>query len=184
QYDGEAFAFASEARALALTQAWRIQPHLAVVRDLLALDWVDHESQTFIEGVRQLPAAHWLAVGEDGFRMERWWRLAPAARVAGTSESLAGEFAELFTDTVRLRLRADVEVGSCLSGGLDSSAVLSTAATLASQGLHAFTCAYDEGPAFDERPYGRAVAEASGVTSHVVLPDGSDFCRVFDTLAD
>src|SRR5262249_1513782 len=35
-----------------------------------------------------------------------------------------------------------------------------------------------------ERPYVRAVAEASGVTSHVVVPDGSDFWRVFDTLAD
>jgi asparagine synthase (glutamine-hydrolysing) len=187
QYDGSRFAFASEARALVLTQDWRIQPHLPAVRDLLALDWVDHESQTFFDGLRQLPAGHWLSVGEDGFRMERWWGLDPEARASGTPAALAHEFSELFTDSVRLRLRADVEVGSCLSGGLDSSAVLTTAARLAGpgqKGLHAFTCAYDEGPAFDERPYARAAAEASGATSHVVVPDGSDLWSVFDTLAD
>ena len=184
QYDGRRFAFASEARALVLTQPSRIQPHLAAVRDLLALDWVDHESRTFFEGVHQLPPGHWLSVGEDGFRIERWWGLDPDARAVGSSAELTEQFAELFTDSVRLRLRADVEVGSCLSGGLDSSAVVTTAAKLANAGLHAFTCAYDEGPAFDERPYVRAVADASGARSHVVVPDGSDFWRVFDTLAD
>ena len=184
QFDGESFAFASEARALALTQPRRIQPHLPAIRDLLALDWVDHASHTFFDGLHQLPAAHWLSVGEGGFRVERWWKLDPDARAAGSSQDLAASFGELFTDSVRLRLRADVEVGSCLSGGLDSSAVVTTAAKLANAGLHAFTCAYDEGPAFDERPYVRAVADASGVRSHVVVPDGSDFWRVFDTLAD
>ena len=184
QYDGGTFAFASEARALVLTQPSRIQPHLPAIRDLLALDWVDHESRTFFDGLHQLPPGHWLAVGEDGFRLERWWGLDPDTRAVGTSADFTAHFAELFTDSVRLRLRADVEVGSCLSGGLDSSAVVTTAAKLANAGLHAFTCAYDEGPAFDERPYVRAVAEASGARSHVVVPDGSDLWRVFDTLAD
>src|SRR5262249_30587282 len=184
QYDGGTFAFASEARALVLTQPSRIQPHLPAVRDLLALDWVDHESRTFFDGLHQLPPAHWLSVGEDGFRLERWWGLDSDTRAVGTSADFTAHFAELFTDSVRLRLRADVEVGSCLSGGLDSSAVVTTAAKLANAGLHAFTCAYDEGPAFDERPYVRAVAEPSGARSQIVVPDGSDLWRVFDTLAD
>jgi asparagine synthase (glutamine-hydrolysing) len=184
QYDGHRFAFASEARALALTQEWRIQPHLGAVRDLLALDWVDHGSQTFFDGLRQLPAGHWLSVGEDGFRVERWWTLSENGPASGSAEDHARQFAELFTDAVKLRLRADVEVGSCLSGGLDSSAVVTTAARLKNAGLHAFTCAYDEGPAFDERSYVRAVAEATGATSHVVVPDGGDLWSVFDDLAD
>ena len=184
QFDGHAFAFASEARALVLTQPFRIQPHLPAVRDLLALDWVDHETHTFFEGLHQLPGGHFLTVGEDGFRSERWWSLDPDRRANGSPEELAREFGELFTDAVRLRLRADVEVGSCLSGGLDSSAVLTTAAKLADKPLHAFTCAYDEGPAFDERVYVKAVTEASGAHSHVVVPDGSDLWSVFDTLAD
>lgn len=184
QYDGTVFAFASEARALALTQPWRIRPHLPAIRDLLALDWVDHSTHTFFEGIRTLPPGHWLSVGEDGFRMEQWWSLDPERRASGSADDLAHQFGELFTDAVRLRLRADVEVGSCLSGGLDSSAVVTTASKLAARGLHTFTCAYDEGPAFDERPYVRAVAEAAGATSHVTVPDGSDLWSVVDTLAD
>ena len=62
--------------------------------------------------------------------------------------------------------------------------LLPSSARLANKGLHAFTCAYDEGPAFDERPYAGAAVEASGARSHVVVPDGSDFWSVFDTLAN
>ena len=183
QYDGRRFVFSSEPRALVLTQASRIVPRLGAVRDLLALDWVDHETETFFEGVRQLPAGHALTVGEDGLRMRAWWEIDPDAHALGSPEEWTREFADLFTDSVRLRLRADVEVGSCLSGGLDSSAVVTTAGRLANKGLHAFSCAYDEGPAFDERPWIRAAVESSGATSHLVVPDGSDFWSVFDAMA-
>lgn len=183
QWDGRRFAFASEPRALVLTQPVRIVPRLAAVRDLLALDWVDHETHTFFEGLRQLPAGHALTVGEDGLRLRAWWAIDPDAHAHGGAAEWTRRFADLFTDSVRLRLRADVEVGSCLSGGLDSSAVVTTAGRLANRGLHAFSCAYDEGPAFDERPWIRAAAETSGAHSHLVVPDGSDFWRVFDALA-
>ncbi len=183
QWDGERFAFASEPKALVLTQPRRITPHLAAVRDLLALDWVDHGSGTFFEGLRQLPAGHCIVLGEGRFAIRRWWALDPSATAAGGTDDHVREYERLFTDAVRIRLRADVEVGSCLSGGLDSSAVVTTAAMFAPKGLHAFTCAYDEGPSFDERPYVRAVAEATGARSHVVVPDGADFWSVFDTLA-
>ena len=184
QYDGERFVFASEPRALVLTQPRRIAPRLEAVRDLVALDWVDHEAHTFFEGLFQLPAGHALTVGEQGFAVHRWWELDPSASAPGDPEDWDREFERLFTDAVRLRLRADVEVGSCLSGGLDSTAVVTTAARLATRPLHTFTCAYEEGPAFDERPYMRAAVEASRAASHVVIPDGADFWSVFDRLAE
>ena len=182
QYDGRRFVFASEPRALVLTQPHRIRPRLEAIHDLVALDWVDHETGTFFEGLWQLPAGHWLTVGDRGLALHRWWTLDPQARAHGTDEDWTREFEALFTDAVRLRLRADVEVGSCLSGGLDSSAVVTTAARALERPIHAFSCAYDEGPAFDERPWVRAVAEASGAESHLVVPDGHDFWSTFDRL--
>ena len=183
QWDGELLAFASEPKALALTQPFRIAPRLAAIRDLIALDWVDHESGTFFEGISQLPAGHTLTVSERGLALARWWDLDPSRHASGGPKDWEREFAELFTDAVRLRLRADVEVGACLSGGVDSSAVVTTAAPLMSKPIHAFTCAYDEGPAFDERPYVRAVVESSGAASHLVVPDGSDLFETLDRLS-
>ena len=183
QFDGASFAFASEPRALVLTQARRPVPREAAVRDLLALDWVDHESHTFFEGLWQLPAGHALTLSEAGLSIRRWWTLDPERRTGGSPADLEREFADLFTDSVKLRLRADVEVGTCLSGGLDSTAVIATATRIAHHAVHAFSCAYDEGPAFDERPHIRAAVEASGARSHLTVPDGSDFWAVLDTMA-
>src|SRR5690242_10909619 len=183
QFDGRRFAFASEPKALALTQAHRIQPRLEAIRDLVALDWVDHGTGTFFEGITQLPAGHSLTVGERGFAITRWWTLDPERRATGNRAEWTRDFALLFEDAVRIRMRADVPVGSCLSGGLDSTSVVTTAATFTDAPLHAFTVAYDEGPAYDERPYMRAAIEASGATSHLVVPDGRDFWAVFDALA-
>jgi asparagine synthase (glutamine-hydrolysing) len=183
QSDSTTLAFASEPKALILTQPRRIVARPAAVRDLLALDWVDHEVETFFAGLYQLPAGHYLTVGESGLKVARWWQLDPERRASGTSAEWERHFAELFTDAVRLRLRADVEVGSCLSGGTDSSAVVATAAAGMDRPLHAFTCAYDEGPSYDERPFVREVVAASGAISHLVVPDGSDLWEVFDRMA-
>ncbi len=183
QWDGHTFAFASEPKALLLTQPLRIRPRLEAIRDLVALDWVDHEGHTFFEGLFQLPRGHCLTVGDGGFAVREWWRIDPHRRATGSPADWERQFETLFTDAVRLRLRADVEVGSCLSGGLDSSAVVATASSLASKPLHAFTCAYEEGPAFDERPYVRATVQATGAVPHVVVPDGGDFWAVVDRMA-
>ena len=184
QWDGRRFAFASEPRALVLTQSRRIRPRLDAVRDLIALDWVDHDAGTFFDGVWQLPAGHSLTAGPGGLSVRRWWGLDPARHARGGPADWEAEFERLFTDAVGLRLRADVEVGSCLSGGVDSSAVVTTAARLQPRPIHAFTCAYDEGPAYDERPYARLTIEASGATPHLVVPDGTDFFETFDRLHD
>jgi asparagine synthase (glutamine-hydrolysing) len=179
--DGE-FLFASEPKALVLSAPGRPAVRADAVLDFLALDWVDHEAATFFEDVQQLPPGHCLTLGADGGRLEQWWRLAPG-RAGGDRGERERRFAELFTDAVSIRLRADVEVGSCLSGGLDSSAVVTTAASLSARPLHAFTSAYEEGPSFDERPWVRAVVAKSGVQSHVVVPDGGDFWTAFDRIA-
>ncbi len=184
QWEDGAFTFASDPRTLVLSRARPPAVHAEAVLDFIALDWVDHQPPTFFAGLRQLPAAHCLVVGESGMALSEWWRLDPSRRAAGTPEDWAHEFADRFTDAVKIRLRADVEVGSCLSGGLDSSAVVTTATNELGQPMHAFTCAYDEGPAFDERPHVRAVVDATGVRSHLVVPDGADFWTAFDAITD
>jgi asparagine synthase (glutamine-hydrolysing) len=180
--DGRSLAFASEPKALVRTGDRVPVARDEAVRDLLALDWVDHRATTFFEGVLQLPAGHWMRVSERGVELRRWWGLEPGRHAGGDPAAWTARFAELFTDAVRLRLRADVPVGSCLSGGLDSTAVVTTMARIGTAEQHAFSVAYDV-PGFDERPFIAAAVEASGARSHVVVPDGADFWDVFDRLA-
>ena len=120
-----------------------IEPNLGAVRDFLVRGLTDHSASTFVEGVTTLPPGHVLAVEGGVERLVRYWdppQLADDDRpeVRGTDrqrdDALVDEFRALFDDSVRLRLRSDVPLGSCLSGGLDSSAIVATVSHLLHEG--------------------------------------------------
>ena len=186
QWDGRALRVRLRARGAGAHAA---APHRAARSRRCATCWRSTgwttTPRTFFEGLRQLPAAHCLAVGEGGLAVARWWSLDPDARATGHARASGrASSRELFTDAVRLRLRADVEVGSCLSGGLDSSAVVTTAARLLAAPDARVHLRLRRGPGV--RRARRACAptvEASGAHSHVVVPDGGDFWAMFDRLA-
>lgn len=86
-------------------------------------------ARTFFRAVRRLPPGHWLAVGRDAARLERWWRPedAPPAHPASDDE-YAEAFLEVYARAVRDRLCGPHRVGVHLSGGLDSSSIAVLAA--------------------------------------------------------
>ena len=84
----------------------------------------------------------------------------------------AGDVRELLIDSIRLRLRADVPVGTCLSGGLDSSAVVTIMSRLLGTDggkLNTFTASFPA-ETFDESRFARSVAQRAGVQSCLVYP--------------
>ncbi len=93
--------------------------------------------------------------------MERYWALerreAPADAVDAVRET--------FIDAVRLELRSDVPVGTCLSGGIDSSAIATTVAHLGHDRQKTVTAYFDDA-GFDERPFAQAVIDATGAEAH------------------
>jgi asparagine synthase (glutamine-hydrolysing) len=166
--DGRRFAFGSEPKAFRALPGAAFRPNLGVVREYLEQAWLEQGEQTFFEGIVRLPPAHTLVFDEDGLRLRRFWRLEPQDPPAGDPVAAVRE---LFLDSVRLRLRSDVPVGTCLSGGLDSSAITGTVGHLL-QTEHenalsvgprqrTFT-AYFEDPGFDERPFARDVVKQTG----------------------
>jgi asparagine synthase (glutamine-hydrolysing) len=177
---GGRFVFASELKAFRALPGLSLSPNLTMVRDYLEQTFLDHTGETFFTGIHQLPAAHSLVVSQDGMRLERYWRLQPSDVPAGDpAESLR----ELFLDSVRLRLRSDVPIGTCLSGGLDSSAIacgvdhlLRTETDHARQigdRQNTFT-AYFEQAGLDERPYASAVVDQIGAVGHWVSFSSED----------
>lgn len=132
---------------------------------------IDH---SFFANIDQLPAAHLMRVREGQIQAQRYWRPQPV-EVPADYLGAASQLRELLVDSIRLRLRSDVPVGTSLSGGIDSSAVVALAARLAGDhGRHAFTARF---PGFvrDEWQYAQMVAQSAGVTQHhEVLPTADE----------
>ena len=183
QYEDGRFRFASELKPLVLDRPIRVDRQS--VYDLVARDWVDYRDETFFAGTLRLPPAHALIVDRNGLRTWRWWELPEGAARRGAEvprdeAGIVAAFRERFQDAVRLRLRSDVPVGTCLSGGLDSSAIVLEASRQLDHPMRVFTVGYAD-PRFDERPHARAVARAAGAEYFEVEPDGTD---LFETLDD
>src|SRR5262245_13610461 len=129
------------------------------VYDFLNWGTKDHTSETFFAGVYQLPGGHYLESPIDSSLTPSpvpWYTLMPHF-FQWNFEDAAHGFRSLLEDSIRLRLRADVEVGSCLSGGLDSSAIVCIAHNLlrekhAAERQMTFT-ACSEVKRFDEKDY-------------------------------
>jgi asparagine synthase (glutamine-hydrolysing) len=179
------FAFASELKAFSAAEP--LEPHLPAVRDYLEQGYVDHTDDTFFAGIRKLPPAHSLVVDDRGLRLERYWSLEPSDSPADAPDAVR----ELFLDAVRLRLRSDVAVGTCLSGGIDSSAIvcavdhmLRTEAENArpvGDRQRTFTAFFDE-RGFDERPYAEAVVERTRSQPHWVTFDSGELVDVLPSI--
>jgi asparagine synthase (glutamine-hydrolysing) len=119
-----AFAFASELKAFAAMPGG--VPALDTATLTFSPMLMETVGPTLLEGVRALPPGHLLNVDVDGrFVERRWWTTADHLPVAPTDlGQQVDEFRERFADACRIRLRADVPIGTSLSGGLDSSAVV------------------------------------------------------------
>ena len=156
--DGARFSFASEASPLRSGSA-----NLRAVRDYLEQGYLDEGDETFFADVVRLPPAHSLTFGPHGLNVWRYWSLEPGE----PPHDPAATVRRTFLDAVRLQLRSDVPVGTCLSGGIDSSSIAVAVAQHGHDHQKTVT-AYFEDAGFDERPFARAVVDRTGAEAHWV----------------
>ena len=174
---GKLFAFASEIKGLFAFGAPR-QINNRMLFNYLAYDVIENpyaKAETFFEGVSKLEAAHYILIdGQGALTKRRYWAI-PEINVDRkiSFEDSCERFRELFTQSVKRRLRADVPVGTSLSGGLDSSSVLCTISRIlngSGQGQKTFSARFHES-ALDEGDYIKLAAEAAGARSYFTWPD-------------
>ncbi len=161
--------FASEVKSLLR------YPGMQAELDPLALDqcftfWAPLAPRTAFKGVLELPPGHQL-IAEDGrIEVKPYWKLtfpARAERGSASEAELAEEVETLLDDATRIRLRADVPVGSYLSGGFDSSATTALARRHNGERLRTFSLEF-ESPELNEAPWQRTMVAALG-TEHSAL---------------
>ena len=174
--DGSLF-FASEIKALLEARAVSPELNYAALPDYLANHGTSGD-ETLFAGVRRLPPGHTLLWRDGHIDIQKYWDVTYArdeeAEGHGKSdEDYVAEWSELFRESVRLRLMADVPLGMFLSGGIDSSAIAAVMSRLVDEPIKTFSVAFAEREA-NELAYARLVAEAFKTDHHevVVSPRG------------
>ena len=152
----------------------------AALEDYLALRYVP-APRTLFRSVRQLPAGHKMVISDDRFEVQRWWRLRYDPKPALTLAQAADDVEDLMRTAVKRRLVSDVPLGCFLSGGLDSSTVLSFMSELSDEPVRTFSIGFDEGWASDELPAARSTAQAFGTRHHEIRLGPDEFLRLMPT---
>jgi asparagine synthase (glutamine-hydrolysing) len=189
--DGSQLAFASEIKPLLeFLPERRINARLA--HDFLAWNLLDHDgAETMFEGILRLPAGHSLVWDRcQGASLDRYWSLEVTERVHSSPDEraqLIEEFRHTFEQSVEIHLRADVPVGTCLSGGLDSSSIvcavnrqLDARQRARADWQQTFSACFDD-QGLDERSYVDEVASITRTQNHRVFPTGERLADEMDT---
>jgi asparagine synthase (glutamine-hydrolysing) len=179
-------AFASEIKQLVDLIGFSRKINLARSYDYLSAGWTDHTEETLFADVRQLRGGQCATIALNcgpikRLPVRRWYDLPREPAPAMSEDQAATKFRLLFEESVNFHLRSDVRVGSCLSGGLDSSSIVVVMDRLMRRGrapepIHTVSACYDD-KAIDERPYVEMVVEATRTEPHYIYPTAG---RVFD----
>jgi asparagine synthase (glutamine-hydrolysing) len=187
---GNRLAFASEIKAL-LSLSWVGRDvHPGAVRDFLVDAKVDHAADTFFRAIHRLQPGHSLVVDIDGATDHTYWAPPALSHDASAQADAAdglrvAEVQDRVIDAVSLQLRTDVPIGSCLSGGLDSSTIVCVANALRTGDVRSKGNRHHErdghpqrvfhaestDPATSERRYVDAVVAETGVDLETVRLD-------------
>jgi asparagine synthase (glutamine-hydrolysing) len=167
--------FASELKAILVDPAVARDISLPAIRQFLSFYYLPGE-ETLFQSIKKLSPGHHLTVERGKVSISQYWDLHfDEDRYAKSFEEAAGELHNLLESTVTDHMIADVPVGVLLSGGVDSSAVLSFAVRNTKKTIKTFTVGFDGGKVVDERFYARLVAERFGTEHYDLSISARDF---------
>ncbi len=186
------FAFASETKAFLALPKVPIQFDHQVISDtLLNTCSLESREHTLIVGVKKLQAGCCAIIRDRSITIKQWWRTCDhLMEIPKNYTSQVELFKELFIDACRIRMRSDTPIGTALSGGLDSSAVLTTISHIACDQSfnhdrlsinwkHAF-CASYHNTSQDETQYAKQVIDNIGIPGHFFSIDVPELINNFD----
>jgi asparagine synthase (glutamine-hydrolysing) len=167
--------FASEIKAILADPSIEREIAPEMIDRFLTFQYVPGE-ETLLKGIRKLAPGHYLLVKDGRPMLRQYWDLQFAQPSRSISfKDAESELLRLLAETVEQHMIADVPVGVLLSGGVDSTGVLSFAVERTQKEISTFTVGFAGGEVADERPYARLAAETFGTRHHEITISPEDF---------
>jgi asparagine synthase (glutamine-hydrolysing) len=187
-HDKEFFAFASEQKALLKLPSINTGINPAAVYDYFILDQIEYEEEGMFKNIIELLPSHCFIYNISGKSLSKWqyYQLPfnPRFEIYNeqTSENKAKELKEYLYNSISLRLRSDVPVGACLSGGLDSSTITGIMTeVLGNRKPDVFTASFHD-KKIDESHWAETVAKHTGANWHQVFPESNELMADLEKL--
>lgn len=159
-HDKERFLWASEEKQIIDSGLVSLKFDEEAIGNFLLYNQLHYSENTFIDGIKQIPAGHYFTLNPQQFVIERYYQINEQNSLSSMTASEKDErFFALFESAVQLRLRSDVPVGIALSGGLDSSSIAMMAKRILHERVRTFSVYYDQDKKFDEREFIQAVLD-------------------------
>jgi len=172
---GNALIFGSEIKAILTDPAVHLEMDPLAMDQFLTYLYVPGE-RTLFKDISKLQPGHYMVATEDGVSIRQYWDLTFSDRNENrSSHDYAAELEELLSTSVRDHMISDVPVGVLLSGGVDSTAMLSYAVENTSERMSTFTVGFDDPSCVDERPYARIAAAKYGSKHYETTITAKDF---------
>lgn len=172
------FLAGSEIKQFTAIDEFKPRLNKTVAANFLANGLLNYAEETFFKGVMEIRGGNYLRYNllTHQFKLKQWYNLSDAAIPVTDSYELAKQkVRSLFIDSVKLRMRSDVRVGSCLSGGIDSSSIVSIIHTqkFANSDFATITSCYDD-KKYDEQTFSDLVTEDTKFLAKKVFPNLDD----------
>jgi asparagine synthase (glutamine-hydrolysing) len=168
------FAFASEIKALLTDKSVKRELNPTALSRFLSFYYTPGD-QTLFDGIKKLPPGHFLVMENGGYEVRRYWDILSSYTREKAAGDLQGELDRLLDETVRLHMISDVPVGFLLSGGVDSTGLLSYAVAGSEWKIKTFTIGFEGEKFADERGYAGLAAKRYGLEHYTMTISASQF---------
>jgi asparagine synthase (glutamine-hydrolysing) len=189
--DHNRFAFSSEIKALTELPWHNPEPDTEALYHFLTYNQLP-APYTLFKGVKKLGPGEWMRVDSNGIRTGIYWRPKRGTDMIHGEDAYAEKLLEQLRSAVERRLVSDVPVGAFMSGGVDSTAIVSLMKQIGGGQIKTYSIGFDGAPGYDERALAREAANRIGtehhehiITKRNLIDDLPEIIRTFDEpLAD
>jgi len=173
------FYFASEVKAFYDLSFFDKKLNFKQVARGLNLGWITYRDETYFDQVKALEPAQNMIVLNNNLSLKTYWKLNQNPQSCHYTEAV-DIFRKKFLESVSIHMRSDVKVGVCLSGGIDSSSIVSAISKNQNTSIDSFTIYYDGKDEVDERPWVYEVLKSyPNIKPHFFTPSDAEIREHF-----